>query len=125
MCTAGVVEQILRSALGADADLSVKPADAVQAQRLAVTVALGMASASSDASISELQQLCQLQQVQAKEWKAVGIAFVIAAGVFLIVIIGLIAMLAYHRGRDAGHKSAGQQYHVSVMDAEGEPTEKA
>lgn len=118
----GLVQQILAQTLGGD--MRVVPADPVQAQRIAVGVALALATTSNADQVAELQQQCLLQQVQAKEWRAVGIAFVIATGVFLLLIICLALALAYHMGQNAGHRRRASQAYagrVSVMEGDKEP----
>lgn len=110
----GIIQEILRGALGSD--VSIKAGDPVQAQRLAVSVALGMATSSSDDALEELQQMCLLQQVQAREWRSVGIAFVISTGVLALVVIGLVAAVAFYFGeRSHRHRL---QYHTEVMAEE-------
>lgn len=77
----GLVESALQQALGTTS-VSVLAAEPVQAQRLAVTVALGLATRHTVDSAFLTQ--CANDEKMAKEWYAVGIAFVIAFGVSLI-----------------------------------------
>lgn len=69
----GFVQAALQQALGSSA-LAVMPADPVQAQRLAVQVALSLASTPADPSLYDaaLEAYCQRQATIAREWFGCG-----------------------------------------------------
>lgn len=83
----GLVQTELQRALN-NPTIGVLPAESVQAQRLAVAVALGLATTPSNPSLLEESYIAQCQQDAklAREWFGVGVAFVVLFGVALLMV---------------------------------------